>query len=422
MTWLFRNARSHEGTLKHTSGANSQRVPATMTIGESQRHYLLKSRLITASKWGIVLCALAYLIATSRLTLSGLQLSSESTPLYCLAFLSMIISIGIVSIRHWLLLHALGLSLTIGAVLRLSLIGAFFNTFLLGGFGGDVVKLTYLRHETGQLAKPISSVAVDRGLGFTSLLLLACCPYFFGWGEGNESLNGLRIVTLGGLGTIAISVIVSIVALVRGRAWAGAAWLLAMAAIFWSSGVDETTEGTHLASLGIIAVASSLCVILLPSCQPGRTLEGVVRSYVPFGNQLMSLAQAILLYRGHFAVLTLALGLSIIVQTCMLFALFLMAVTVTDAHFFDVVLAGPPALVANLLPVPGGGLGVGEVAFEHTLALGRSATGEAIIGGAHAFLLFRLNLIACGLLGLPLYLRRHNKDSKRDLSAINGMK
>ncbi len=69
------------------------------------------------------------------------------------------------------LLHGLGLRPPFGTLLRLYLIGNFFNAFLPSGFGGDVVRvLEFARDENGAAA--LGTVLVDRLTGILSLLAL----------------------------------------------------------------------------------------------------------------------------------------------------------------------------------------------------------------------------------------------------------
>lgn len=68
--------------------------------------------------------------------------------------------------------------------------------------------------------------------------------------------------------------------------------------------------------------------------------------------------------------------------------------------------AAPPALVANALPLPGGGIGVGEAAFGRCLELFVPGLQHGAARGAAIFLLMRVVSLVVGLIGLPFYLRR----------------
>ena len=63
----------------------------------------------------------------------------------------------------------------------LYMIGAFFNIFLPGLVGGDVVKVYYLYRETRKGAQALASVFMDRYLGYTGLMMLGTLAYPFGF-------------------------------------------------------------------------------------------------------------------------------------------------------------------------------------------------------------------------------------------------
>lgn len=78
------------------------------------------------------------------------------------------------AIRWQWLLRVQGIHLSWRRVILLTLIGVFFNFFIPGGTGGDVVKIFYLLKETpGQRSLALISVLVDRILGLIGLALLA---------------------------------------------------------------------------------------------------------------------------------------------------------------------------------------------------------------------------------------------------------
>ncbi len=62
-----------------------------------------------------------------------------------------------------------------------ALIGSFFNTFLPGIIGGDAVKTYYLYKEINSGSMSLSSVFMDRYIGFLSLMFIALCSFIFGF-------------------------------------------------------------------------------------------------------------------------------------------------------------------------------------------------------------------------------------------------
>ena len=76
--------------------------------------------------------------------------------------------------RWNLLLIHIGVRLGYPIVLRLAFIGLFFNLFVPGGIGGDLIKMVYLKRESGdRFPQAVLTVLLDRLLGLAGLLLVA---------------------------------------------------------------------------------------------------------------------------------------------------------------------------------------------------------------------------------------------------------
>ena len=95
-----------------------------------------------------------------------------------------IISMGVLlllGILRWqLILQVHGIRLPLRRTTQISLIGHFFNSFLLGSVGGDVLKAYYVARETHhKKTEAVVTVAVDRIIGLFSMLILACAMMLF---------------------------------------------------------------------------------------------------------------------------------------------------------------------------------------------------------------------------------------------------
>jgi uncharacterized protein (TIRG00374 family) len=77
--------------------------------------------------------------------------------------------------RWWLLLKAQGLPLSQGWAQRVTWIGTFYNSFLLGGLGGDAARLVYVCKDAPprQRTSGIAATVLDRMLGMVVLFCLA---------------------------------------------------------------------------------------------------------------------------------------------------------------------------------------------------------------------------------------------------------
>jgi hypothetical protein len=89
-----------------------------------------------------------------------------------LVFMGATIFLGV--LRWRLVLQTQGLGLTTRRASRISLVAHFFNSFLLGSTGGDVMKAYYAARETHhKKAEAVVTVAVDRLIGLWSMLAFA---------------------------------------------------------------------------------------------------------------------------------------------------------------------------------------------------------------------------------------------------------
>jgi glycosyltransferase 2 family protein len=93
-------------------------------------------------------------------------------------YIAAIVSGGIpavLGITRWRwILHVQGLDVKYSRLFSISFIGLFFNAFMLGSTGGDVIKAWYVAHETHhKKAEAIATVVVDRLIGLLALFIIA---------------------------------------------------------------------------------------------------------------------------------------------------------------------------------------------------------------------------------------------------------
>jgi glycosyltransferase 2 family protein len=91
-----------------------------------------------------------------------------------LALLAFGPAIFLMSVRWQMLLRMSEVRIRFGTIVRLHYMGFFFNMFMPGGLGGDLVKAVYVTgHSPGKKAEAATMVLVDRVLGLIGLLLMA---------------------------------------------------------------------------------------------------------------------------------------------------------------------------------------------------------------------------------------------------------
>jgi uncharacterized protein (TIRG00374 family) len=76
------------------------------------------------------------------------------------------------SVRWHRLLRGVGVVLPLRRVFVLNMVGNFYNTFMPGSTGGDVLKAIYAARQTSNRAAAVMSVIIDRILGLLTLVIL----------------------------------------------------------------------------------------------------------------------------------------------------------------------------------------------------------------------------------------------------------
>ena len=115
--------------------------------------------------------ALAFLLWKIGLGETLAVLRAADLRLLGLAFGLFVVSLVIRAARWAVLLRALGLRVPFGRLVYLYFVGAFFNSFLPSGFGGDVVRALELTQDAPTTAA-VGTVLVDRMTGLLVLLAL----------------------------------------------------------------------------------------------------------------------------------------------------------------------------------------------------------------------------------------------------------
>ncbi|HNQ86999.1 MAG TPA: lysylphosphatidylglycerol synthase transmembrane domain-containing protein [Verrucomicrobiota bacterium] len=127
-----------------------------------------------------------------------------------LAFMGGTILVG--ALRWRKVMHVQGIDLSRGRALSISFVAHFFNSFLLGSTGGDLVKALYAARLTHhRKTEAVVAVAVDRLIGLLSMLLFATVMLLPNWSlvaahRRLGALSGLVVLMLlGGLAVATLS-------------------------------------------------------------------------------------------------------------------------------------------------------------------------------------------------------------------------
>ncbi|MCE9560515.1 MAG: flippase-like domain-containing protein [Planctomycetes bacterium] len=154
----------HNATIDHANGDN-----------EVKKH--ARAWIIGLAKYGIGFGLLAYILRANwdpKGTSPGISGLIEQTPDLA-AFLGLailaVVCVSIQFVRWYVLVRALDIPFTIENAFRLGLVGAFYNAFLPGSVGGDLVKAVIIAKDSpGRRASAVATVAADRFVGLFGLI------------------------------------------------------------------------------------------------------------------------------------------------------------------------------------------------------------------------------------------------------------
>jgi len=266
-------------------------------------------------------------------------------------------SIAIITIRWWLLLRMEKIDLSLGAALKLTLVGLFWNNVLPGAVTGDFVKMYYLGGKSpDKKAEGYATVVIDRVIGLAALIYLA----FFAALTNREFVfahQELKL-TFYGNAILALGFTVGILALVLG--------------LGRNSSFADKIRGSRL---------------------PG--IEGARRGY----RTLIRLGERPGILLASFALGMLSHALLVVVGIISARALGEDSLGLASYGFVV-----PIGLLVNSVPIGlPGGLGAGEKAFQELFLW----AGAAATIGANVMLLLRLGQLIWGLVGGVIYAFDH---------------
>ncbi len=280
-----------------------------------------------------------------------------------LGFFFLTLSVLFSAARWRLLVRAQGLSLSYGHLVELSFIGAFFNTFMPGAVGGDLIKAWYIAgREPQRKTLAIFTVLLDRGLGLTVILFYSATTllFFTEWLSGRPQFQGIAL-----------------------GIWGFASATLVISLLFFTSRIWSKKRGDRFLS------------------------------FFKKSRRVGVLVDATLVYRQHLGSVLLASLLSALSILGMIVLHKMIGngigIPLTFSQYLFLV---PLAMTVSAVPLLPGGIGVGQVAF-FTLFKWMGVP-DPDQGGALCTLI-QIYTLLFSLAGLVPYLRykRHNTEAAR---------
>src|SRR5215470_3164320 len=128
--------------------------------------------LFAALRWSIAIAGIAYVL--DKLSWPDIiAMVQKANPIYLAASVLIFpLTFLITGIRWHCLMQMLGIRIGLTRAFVLNMVGAFYNTFMPGSTGGDVLKAYYASKFTAMRTHAVMSVIVDRVIGLIALILL----------------------------------------------------------------------------------------------------------------------------------------------------------------------------------------------------------------------------------------------------------
>jgi uncharacterized protein (TIRG00374 family) len=264
--------------------------------------------------------------------------------------------------RWFLLVQAVELPVTIRNTFRLGLVGVFYNTFLPGSVGGDLLKAYFLaRAHPERKTRAVATVLIDRALGLFGLILFVAVLGSIAWVADNPQIAANR-------------------------------------------DLQRMIKITALISVGTII--GFLALGLLPQRRADR-FAGRLRWIPKIGGSLAEFWCAVWMYRQRLRTMVICVVLSALSHFGLVFAfhsasqIFPAANPDSEATLPEQFVIAPIGFIAQALPISPGGVGVGEAVFAWLYKL----SGRDPSRGVSARLALRVVEWIIGLIGYIVYLR-----------------
>jgi uncharacterized protein (TIRG00374 family) len=311
-----------------------------------------RNRLITALKFlagsGIIL----FLLTSGQLNFADILSSYHNASALIGGVLCCTFAFIIVIVRWWILARIQMLPIGGFEALRLTMIGFFFNTFIPGSTGGDIVRAAYaVQASPDRKAHALTVAFADRGLGLHAMLLLSVAAFFI-----KPSLFD---------------------------------------------------NAPHLKPWLMLIPAMLIAGIVMPIFLLWERTNGfLVRLCGKIVGGADAWREALRLYRQQPGMVCLAYLCSIGNIVCNVLMLhFMMLAVGSTPELIESFVIVPLVILTNALPITPGGIGIAEAASAGLYAI----VGQA--GGANAMLLTRLVVILHSLIGFPFFLmgKRHQE-------------
>lgn len=328
------------------------------------RHFL-----IGLFKYGLGFGALAFMLVTNwnptekSPGISGLLKQAPDFAAFAAVGVLCAVVLALQYARWYVLVRGIDLPFSAGGALRLGLVGTYYNSFLPGSVGGDLVKAYYIaKDQPGRRAAAVATVLIDRLTGLFGLLWFSALVGGGLWLAGDERVTG----------NLFLQKIVRVCGGLVG-----------------------------------LAVAGWVVMGFLPAHRADR-FAGRLTKIPKLGRALAEVWYAVWMYRQRPWVLYLSVAITAVCHVAMvlMFHVAVRVFPVTEPGSLpEHVIVAPVGFIAQaFFPAPGG-VGGGEAIFGYLYTLIGRPEATGVIGR----LTLRVVEWTCGLAGLVVFLRMRSE-------------
>jgi uncharacterized membrane protein YbhN (UPF0104 family) len=297
------------------------------------------------------------------------------------AAILMATAISLQLFRWYILVRALDLPFSLYNAFRLGMVGLFYNTFLPGSVGGDLVKAYFIaRAHPERKTRAVATVLTDRAMGLFGLILFVAVVGGVAWALGDPIISGNRELQ----------------------------WMVKL-----------------MAGIAGVSGLGFLLLGFLPQRRVDRFARRL-RWFPKVGGPLAELWYAVVMYRQRLGPVVLALAVTALSHVCLVSAfhcsakLFPPANPATDlATFPEHAVLAPVGFIVQAVPISPGGVGLGEAAFAGLYKF----AGRPETRGVVARLSLRIAEWLLALIGYIIYLRmkaHHELPTEEEVEAESG--
>jgi uncharacterized protein (TIRG00374 family) len=324
----------------------------------------IKDRIITLIKFLFAGGIIYYMISTGKLDLNEIAKMTDKPWMIVKAIFTLLGVYALVTIRWYYLLLWQGIPVTFRAIARINCIGLFFNSFMPGAVGGDLVKAFYVSKENKEhRTRAIVTILIDRIIGFETLMIVAFVAML---------INYKTIMSNIELRSIALSIFVYIIIS-----------FIAAAAVF------SRTAKNLLVKIGVRKIVYML----------------------PLKDTLLRIYHAFHIYAHQKKRIAIAMGITIPLDILNIYLFFAIGREMgeTSVSLYSYFTLVPVGLLMLSLPIAPAGVGVGQAAFNWLLPV-FGAVSKTI--GSTIITIYQLLSIALNMCFVTIYLGNKEEVSK----------